>query len=148
MLQVGLGSGGGAGMGHNDVAIQFTNTTENSCFLVGWPGVSYNLGPANHDATGATGELIGAPADRVATKGPAVTLAPGRMAYAEVQMPLDAAAQNDDPSVPCNLSPTSGLRVFPPDETISVYVAYDSQACSNPAIHSLSVQTIKAGSGQ
>jgi hypothetical protein len=142
-----LGSGN-AGMGHVQLPINFTNNGSSSCALGGFPGVSFDLGPGNHDTTGASGQEVGAPADRSGSAGPAVILAPGQTASADLQMPNDASATEQGNSA-CQLTDVSGLRVFPPDNTVSFYVPLpsgDQQECGNPAVHTLSIQSVKSGS--
>jgi hypothetical protein len=134
-LKLSIGKAGAA-MSHDYVPLQFTNISRASCVVQGFPGVSY--------VTGDNGQQVGAPAVRDGSIGPAVTLAPGQMAYAlitEVQVGVF------DPNA-CKPTPVRGLRVYPPDETASLFVAQSTTGCAGtspePQLH---VQTIKAGAG-
>jgi hypothetical protein len=134
-LTLTLGHTGGAA-GTIYTAIDFTNKTSHTCVIVGFPGVSY-VGNSN-------GTQIGAPAQRDGQIGAQVTLAPGAVASAIVGM-VDVG--NFDASV-CLPTPVDGLRVYPPDETHSIFVGLSGIGCAgSPPGSQLTVQTIKAGPG-
>ena len=117
-----------------DVTIGFTNTSGGACTLYGYPGVSL---------VSASYAQIGLPATRLGTVPvKLVTLAPGATASALVQI---ADALNF-PSPTCGPVKAAYLRIFPPNQTVSVYLANTSQTCSKP-VPTLMVTAVQAGSG-
>lgn len=135
-LKLSLGHGDGAA-GTVWRPLRFTNVSASSCVLRGFPGVSFVAGDDGHQ--------VGAAAYRDGTKGAAVTLAKGRTAYAAVGFTQVA---NYDPA-DCRPAKVRGLRVYPPQETRSGYLAYPTTGCANEKLdgHQLKVQTIRAGFG-
>ena len=113
------------------VDIVLTNTSGEECTLTGFPGVSAvtsndgtQLGPAALRETG--------------TEAATVTLAPGAQARTGLKITnvglLDAAA--------CQPQDADGLRIYPPENTDSLYVAVPGlQACAGE-VDILSVQPI------
>jgi hypothetical protein len=97
-----------------------TNTGPASCIVQGYAGVSF--------VTGSSGQQLGAPADRSPGSAPSVPLAPGQRAQAVLQI---TDAGNYGP--PCGITPTSGLRVYPPDQRASLLIVHDDKGCSNTA---------------
>ncbi|RYZ32592.1 MAG: DUF4232 domain-containing protein [Propionibacteriaceae bacterium] len=135
-LSVRLGSGAGAGMNQQRVSLEFTDTGAVTCTLDGHPGVSF--------VTGADGHQVGAPAVRSGTSA-RIVLRPGQVAHADLDV-VDAAAF--DPGA-CGPTPVTGLRVYPPDETASVFVPDPVTGCTStdPAIDVLNVGPVQAGPG-
>jgi hypothetical protein len=128
-LSVTLGAGNGAA-GSEIVPIVFTNTGKTSCELHGFPGVSF-VGDGN-------GTQLGAAADEDSSS-PIVqnTLKPGGAVQAQLKI---ASAQNFDN---CTVVPADGFRVYPPHSFDSVFVkATGMSACSNAAVHLLTVQPV------
>ena len=97
-----------------------TNTSaDRPCSTGGFGGVSL--------VGGAARQPIGAPADRTgAGNARRVVLKPGGHADATLRV---ADAENY-PADKCHPSPTHGLRVYPPNETQSVYVGQTRLAAS------------------
>jgi hypothetical protein len=128
-LSVTLGAGNGAA-GSEIVPILFTNTGSTPCELHGYPGVSF-VGDGN-------GTQLGAAADEDGTVAiVANTLKPGGVVQARLKI---ASAQNFDN---CTVVPADGLRVYPPHSFDSVFVkATGMSACSNAAVHLLTVQPV------
>lgn len=114
----------------------FTNVSDHSCVIQGFPGVSY--------VGGADGHQVGAAAFRVGTKGDAITLNKGDTASAAVGF---VNVQNYD-TVTCQPQPVRGLRVYPPQETASMFVDLSTTGCANENIpgNQLTVKTIVKGS--
>jgi Protein of unknown function (DUF4232) len=134
-LKVGLGSGNGAA-GSTIVPVQFTNQSGSTCTMLGFPGVSF--------VTGAGGSQIGAPADRdPATAASLVTLAPGAMAHALLQVTV---AQNF-PAATCGLTTAHWLKIFPPGQTAALFLKFTSSTCSHASVKVLHVQTVQSGAG-
>jgi hypothetical protein len=134
-LTLTLGPASGAA-GHFYQALDFTNKSAHACVLVGFPGVSY--------VGNGSGQQVGQPAQRDGQIGPQLTLQPGKVASAIVARTdvsvFDAAA--------CQPTPVDGLRVYPPDETASMFVSLSGTGCAgNPPSPQLLVQTVKPGAG-
>lgn len=123
------------GAGHHFQELLFTNTGKASCFVVGFPGVSY----VDFD-----GHQIGRPAVRDGAEGGRITLAPGQVSSADVSM---ADPGVFDPGA-CAAQQSAGLRVYPPDSFAAMFVPYPTTACAGPIPESqLQVRTIVRGTG-
>lgn len=110
----------------------FTNAGKRSCVIQGFPGVSY--------VTGDDGHQVGPAAVRVGTKGGAIELKPGAKAQAPVGF---TQVRNYDAAV-CKPTAVRGLRVYPPQETESMFVPLEGTGCAgNPPGQQLSVKTIQ-----
>lgn len=135
-LALSLGDGEGAA-GTIWRSLRFTNESASACEIQGFPGVSYVAGDDGHQ--------VGAAAYRDGTKGTAITLKPGATAYAAMGF---TQVGNYDPAE-CEPTAVRGLRVYPPQETRSRYLAAPGKGCANPDIpnYHLKVQTIRAGKG-
>jgi hypothetical protein len=84
--------------------------------MTGFPGVSF---------LDASGNQIGAPAQRNSLTYSAVTIAPGAIGYAHLAV-VDTSVQNCPPAT------AHDIRVYPPNETASLTVAVSGlQVCSN-----------------
>lgn len=110
-----------------------TNSGTRTCELRGFPGVSY--------VAGADGHQVGPAAAMDGPRGGEVVLKPGAAAAAQLQLVnvanFDAAA--------CQPTPVRGLRVYPPGDTASLYIAWAGTGCAiTPPGNQLSVQTLKA----
>ncbi|GIM95451.1 DUF4232 domain-containing protein [Paractinoplanes toevensis] len=99
--------------------LYFTNVARHACTLHGFPGVSAVAGDDRHQ--------VGEALDR-ATFNPKVTLtlAPGDIAYAI----LGLHDVGMFPASRCKPVSVRGYRVYPPDETKSVFVASATKVCS------------------
>ena len=112
-------SQGGAAAGSTYVPIDFTNTSGSSCTLYGYPGVSFVTNPA--------GSQLGQAARRnPAAAATMVTLAPGAMAHATLQV----ATAGDYSRHACTPVTAHWLKIFPPDQLTAIYARYTVQACS------------------
>ncbi|MGM9474332.1 DUF4232 domain-containing protein [Pseudarthrobacter sp. YS3] len=106
--------------------LNLTNTGMAPCLLRGFPGVSLT---ANAD-----GEPIGAPAARDETNPVVdVLLAPGQTGTAVLRY-TQAGNYSD-----CTLVAAAGYRVYPPEDTASLFLPQPVNACSNANIALLSV---------
>ena len=131
-LRATLGTGDGAA-GSVYRPLVFTNTGARTCALRGFPGVSY--------VTGDNGQQVGPAAQEVGDRGGAVTLRPGGQATTTVQF---AQVANFDAAV-CRPTPVRGLRVYPPGDTASLFVAADGTGCAGtPPGPQLTVRTVAA----
>jgi Domain of unknown function (DUF4232) len=130
-LQLKLGLAQGYAGGTYQV-IDFTNTSGATCTLYGYPGVSLVSGPPYAQ--------IGLAAKRTSTTPvKQITLAPGATANAVVQI-VDAL------NFPTNTVKSTNMRVFPPNQTISVSLPYASYGCSK-SVQTLFIAAVQAGSG-
>ena len=137
-LRLALGGSDGTA-GTTYVALNFTNKSSTPCVMVAFPGVSY-VAPGN-------GKQVGAAAQRDGSVGPQVTLKPGGVASAIVGMTDHGVF---DAKV-CRPTPVAGFRVYPPDETASMYLALPNggTGCAGETPSpQLRVTAIKAGPGQ
>jgi hypothetical protein len=116
------------------LALVFTNTSSRTCTLYGYPGVSW--------VAGDQGTQVGDPFQRGGTdKRATVTLTPGQAAHANLQMP-NAGNYDDAKCMPVSVR---GLRVYPPDETVAVFVRLPSKQCSAKGVNIDTVWAISAG---
>jgi hypothetical protein len=113
------------------MTLTMTNTGAEPCVLKGFPGVSL--------AADANGAPIGAPAKRDETT-PAVDvlLAPGQAGAAVLR--YTQAGNYPD----CTIVPAAGYRIYPPEDTASLFLAQPTQACSNAAIELLTIGAFQA----
>jgi Protein of unknown function (DUF4232) len=115
--------------------IDYTNTSSTSCTLYGYPGISFVTAPPY--------QQIGLAAKRTATTPvKLITLAPGATANSLLQI---VAALNF-PASTCGPVKAAYLRIFPPNQTVPVYLPNTSDACTKPA-QILFVNAVAAGSG-
>jgi hypothetical protein len=132
--KVGTGQGGAAGSTYQ--VLDFTNISNITCSLYGYPGVSFVT-------TGTSGGQIGAAATRSTfTAAKLVTLAPGQVANAVLQIRTAA----DFPASGCHPVTAHWLLIYPPNQTTPIYLSFSSQTCAKP-IHILSVSVVVPGSG-
>ncbi|UZX01887.1 DUF4232 domain-containing protein [Arthrobacter sp. CDRTa11] len=118
-------SGGGAA-GSVYMNLILTNTGSEPCLLRGFPGVSL--------AADAAGGPIGAPAKRDETVPVAdVLLAPGKAGSAVLRY-TNAGNYTD-----CTRTDAAGYRIYPPEDTASLFLAQPTQACTNAAIELLTI---------
>jgi Protein of unknown function (DUF4232) len=115
--------------------IDFTNISNVSCTLYGYPGVSLAGG---HPVT----QVGLAAAEDPTTPRKLVTLAPGGVANALLRI-VDAL---NYPASKCGPVKTQWIQVYPPNQTTPVYVAYNTTACSKP-VRILTVSVVQPGSG-
>jgi hypothetical protein len=131
-LKPGLGQGAA---GSTFQVIDFTNISNATCTLYGYPGVSL--------AGGKPVRQIGlAAAESHATARTLVTLAPGAVANAVLQI-VHAV---DFPAAKCGLVTAGYLQIYPPNQTTPAYLRYSSQTCAKP-VQVLTVSVVQAGSG-
>lgn len=109
-------------------SLVFTNTGSVPCILQGYPGVSF----VNGNISG--GPQVGAAADRMSGSAPAVTLAPGQSSTAQLKI-----GDSGNYGSGCDQTATDGLRIYPPDQTASLFVAHTDMACANTADVTLQV---------
>jgi hypothetical protein len=119
-LTVKLGSPEGYA-GGTYVQIDFTNGSNASCTLYGYPGVSLVTGPPYAQ--------VGLAAERDTTSPVTlVTLAPGATGTALLQI---VDAQNY-PSSTCSPVQATNLRIYPPNQTAPVFLPDTAYGCGDP----------------
>ena len=133
-LNVTLGPSSGYA-GGVDQTIVFTNTSGATCSLYGYPGVSLVSAPPYTQ--------IGLAAQRSSTTPvKLITLASGATASAVLQV-VDALNFG---AATCSPTKAAFLRIYPPNQTASVYLADASQVCAQP-VQTLFISAVRAGSG-
>ncbi len=115
--------------------IDFTNTANVTCTLYGYPGVSAGNGQPLTQVGLAASEMPTPPRQLV-------TLAPGGVANALLRV-VDAG---NYPAGKCGMVQTKLLRIFPPNQTVPVYLNYRTQMCAKP-VQTMSVSVVQPGSG-
>lgn len=116
--------GGAAGSVYSQLIL--TNAGSEPCVLRGFPGVSLTA-----DANGAP---IGAPARQDGASPVAdVLLAPGQAGGAEMR--YTQAGNYPD----CTVTEAAGYRVYPPEDTASLFLAKPRKACANDEIELLTI---------
>jgi hypothetical protein len=117
------------------VVIDFTNTSGSPCTLYGYPGVSLVSGPPYTQ--------IGLAAKRsTSTPKKLVTLTPGATAHALLQI-VDAL---NYPPASCGPTKATALKIYPPNQTVPVYLPNTSNGCTKP-VQTLSIGTVQPGPG-
>jgi hypothetical protein len=116
--------------------IDFTNISNVSCTLYGYPGISFA-------STGSPGGQIGLSAKENPTPPrELVTLAPGATANALLRI-VDAG---NFPPATCGMVTAHWLSIYPPNQTTPVYLNYTSPTCSKQ-VQILTVNVVQPGSG-
>jgi hypothetical protein len=116
--------GGAAGSVYSQLIL--TNSGAESCLLRGFPGVSLTAD--------ANGEPLGAPARQDGASPVAdVMLAPGQAGAADMR--YTQAGNYPD----CTTAQAAGYRVYPPEETASLFLAVPRTACTNDSIELLTI---------
>jgi hypothetical protein len=122
---------GGGAAGSVYMTLTLTNSGTEPCLLKGFPGVSLTA-----DANGAP---IGAPAKRDdATPVSDVLLAPGKGGSAVLR--YTQAGNFPD----CTVVPAAGYRIYPPEDTASLFLPQPTQACSNAEVGLLTISAFQA----
>jgi hypothetical protein len=119
-LAVRLGTNGSGAAGSIYYPLNFTNTSGHSCTLTGYPGVS---------AVNASGGQLGSAAGRdMTTAAKTLTLTHGATATSTLQI----AEVGNYPTATCQPTKAAGLRVYVPNQTSSVSIAFPFDACAKP----------------
>jgi hypothetical protein len=131
-VKLGLAQGAA---GSTYTVIDFTNISNVTCSLYGYPGVSLGGG---HPVS----QIGLAAAESPATPRQLVTLGPGVVANALLQI---VHAQNFPPSK-CGPVTATWLVIYPPNQTTPVYLKYSSLTCSKH-VPVLTIGVVQPGSG-
>jgi hypothetical protein len=133
-LKVKLGVAQGYAGGVYEV-IDFTNASGSPCTLYGYPGVSLVSGPPYSQ--------IGLAAKRSTSSTPKlVTLTPGATVNALLQI-VDAL---NYPSATCGPTKATALKVYPPNQTVPVYLPSTTNGCAHP-VQIMYIGPVQPGSG-
>jgi Protein of unknown function (DUF4232) len=131
-VKQGVGQGYAGGV---YVVLDFTNTSGSTCTLYGYPGVSLVSGPPYMQ--------IGLAAKRsTSTPRKLVTLAPGATANALLQI-VDAL---NYPPASCGPTKATALKIYPPNQTVPVYLPDTSSGCAKP-VQIMYIGAVRPGSG-
>jgi uncharacterized protein DUF4232 len=115
--------------------IDFTNISNVTCTLYGYPGVSLQ--------TARPVQQIGKPAkENPETPRELVTLQPQATGNALLRI-VDAG---NYPASMCGPATAHYLQVYPPNQTTPAYIKYKTQACSK-SVRLMTVDVVKPGSG-
>lgn len=112
--------------------LDLRNRSTSTCYVQGYPGVSF--------VAGADGHQVGAPARRTNEAIPRVVLAPGQVAQATLGI-HDASAFTQPP---CDQTAVLGMRVYPPDQVAALFVPHRDTGCSNTAVVTLVIGPLTA----
>lgn len=104
---------GDSGAGNTGYQIRFQNTSGSPCRIDGYPGVSA-VGRNN-------GSQLGKAADRVSQTATPAVLIPNASAYATLQA-VNIGNNGGPLGSSCKAADADGWRIYPPNETHSVYV--------------------------
>jgi hypothetical protein len=115
-LALSLGQGQGAA-GSFYTPVLLTNKGSRACTMLGFPGVSY---------ISTSGAAVGQPASEISGKERTVKLPPGGAASALLHQPNPLAF----PPADCQKKKASGLRVYPPGQTLSLTVTASTTVCT------------------
>jgi len=132
-LKMGAGDAA-AGTYHTDLV--FTDKSGHKCTLYGYPGVSW--------VTGDNGTQVNDPFERGSGTRKTITLSPGGQAHAVL---VTHAALNF-PADKCKPVDVRGYRVYPPDETASIFVGAPGRQCSVKGTNPGQVLPIVSGPGR
>ena len=116
--------------------IDFTNVSATACTLYGYPGVAL--------AAGTPVTQVGAAASRSTANAPTVvTLEAGQTGNALLRI-----TQADNyPASTCQPTPTTYLRIYPPNQTTPIDLPYRSTGCAATSVILLYVGVVQAGAG-
>ncbi|MFG1811732.1 DUF4232 domain-containing protein [Streptomyces sp. NPDC049040] len=116
-----------SGAGSTTFQLVFQNTGSTPCALRGYPGVSF---------VKAHNVQLGKAAARTGAATTVVTLIPNAHAYADVRTVNGQGGY--DPGQ-CDLTPVPALRIYPPNQTASVNIPWNTSECVGSGVQNLRV---------
>lgn len=123
---------GGATSHHGELLV-FTNSSAHKCTLYGYPGVSF--------VAGDQGAQVGSAFTRNGGTRKMIQLAAGAKAHATIVLVTTEVFDAAD----CKPVQVRGYRIYPPDETASIFVSRPQKACSVKGSGAGEVQPVAAG---
>jgi hypothetical protein len=115
--------------------IVFSNISNVTCTLYGYPGISFAGGsPVSQIGLAATESNV--------TPRQLVTLAPHAVGNALLRI-VDAG---NFPASKCHRVTAKYLQIYPPNQTTPIYLSFSSQTCSKP-VQILTVSVVQPGAG-
>ncbi len=117
--------GGDAAMSHVYGRIVLRNTSDVTCWVKGYGGLSY--------VGGGNGTQVGAAADRTPSPKRKRVLEPGD----KVRSAIVETSYAPYPRKQCRPAKVDGFRVYVPDETRSQFIKHPTTGCANPKVHLL-----------
>jgi hypothetical protein len=121
--------------GHIGLFVVFTNNSDRTCTMFGYPGVSFVTGPAGTQVNDPA-ERSGAPAASL------VTLPPNARAHASLLL-VNVDNYNGSPS--CQPTLAAGIRVYPPDDTTALFARYPEWICDVKGTGVPEIYPVQAG---
>jgi hypothetical protein len=134
-LKVTRAYGDGA-TGHYSVNLRFTNKSSHTCTLSGYPGVSWVAGDA--------GKQVNDPFKREGGTKKTITVKPGATAHSMLLEVQHAFIEDKT----CKPTDVRGYRIYPPDETASIFVSAPEKVCSAKGVGLGEVYPVTTGAGQ
>jgi Protein of unknown function (DUF4232) len=128
-LVVWLDTQGDSAAGSVSFKLEFTNQSGRRCTLHGYPGVS---------AVDLRGRQLGHAASRTSSPLRVVSLASGATASAGLRI----VVAGNFPSAACHRVAAAGVRVFPPNQTVSKVVPFPFEACAKSGPVYLNVKAV------
>jgi Protein of unknown function (DUF4232) len=115
--------------------LEFTNVSQATCTLYGYPGVLFASVPS------PSGQIGAAARENPGTPRQLVTLEPGGIAHAQLRIVQTGALAR----ARCQPTTARWLVIFPPDQATPIYLRYSSPTCQKP-VQILTVSVVKPGS--
>ena len=116
---------GGAATSHLYGRIVLRNTSQTTCSVRGYGGLSY--------VGGGDGHQVGAAADRTGPAARRVVVAPGE----KVRSRVVETSTGPYSEAQCSRQEVDGFRVYLPDETRSQFIAHPTTGCAKTSVHLL-----------
>jgi Protein of unknown function (DUF4232) len=144
-LVVWLNTTGNGAAGSSYYNLEFTNLSAHSCTLIGYPGVS---------ALGVSGQQLGSSAGRNAEHtDQLITLSSGAsdadlhgfLTGNTATVILQVTDAGNYPNSTCGRVASAGLRVYPPNQTVSKSIPFPFTACSKRGPLFLHVESVQKG---
>lgn len=144
-LVVWLNTMGNGAAGSSYYNLEFTNLSAHSCTLIGYPGVS---------ALGTAGQQLGSSAGRNAEHpSQLITLSSGAsnagldgfLTGNTATVILQITDAGNYPNSTCGRVASAGLRVYPPNQTVSKSIPFPFTACSKRGPLFLHVESVQKG---
>ncbi len=134
-LTVWIGVPGNGAAGSSYYELELSNTSPSTCTLTGYPGVSALTGTGRQAGSAAGRDRSFAPATVVLTRG------------ATAHAVLRVISADLYPAALCRPATVGALRIYPPNQTLSVVVPFSLRACTAAGPVYLTVRVVRPGTG-